>query len=191
MDQSSRPWKELLSKVRNQTPYLPSLPQHTNTHRSLCEVLGQPPLSSAEASLCCGEAGRKKKRAREARWEGGRPFPSSHRPPRAFYFFRWLLFWWGYLAGVSAEERGQPLYYFQALLVVAFAECQRKKKNLPTSPVLVPMFIKPFNFSCWGENFHYKYSSFLHFCHALGLKIALILLPIKTFLNLKLYNFIG
>ena len=30
------------------------------------------------------------------------------------------------------------------LLVVAFAKCQRKKKNLPTSPVLVPMFIKPF-----------------------------------------------
>ena len=30
------------------------------------------------------------------------------------------------------------------LLMVAFAKCQRKKKNLPTSPVLVPMFIKPF-----------------------------------------------
>ena len=27
------------------------------------------------------------------------------------------------------------------LLVVAFAKCQRKKKNLPTSPVLVPIFI--------------------------------------------------
>ena len=30
------------------------------------------------------------------------------------------------------------------ILVVAFAKCQRKKKNLPTSPVLVPMFIKTF-----------------------------------------------
>ena len=29
-------------------------------------------------------------------------------------------------------------------LVVAFAKCQRKEKNLPTSPVLVPTFIKPF-----------------------------------------------
>ena len=28
-------------------------------------------------------------------------------------------------------------------LVVAFAKWQRKKKNLPTSPVLVAMFIKP------------------------------------------------
>ena len=28
-------------------------------------------------------------------------------------------------------------------LVVAFAKCQRKKKKLPTSPVLVSMFIKP------------------------------------------------
>ena len=29
-------------------------------------------------------------------------------------------------------------------LVVVFAKCQREKKNLPTSPVSVPMFIKPF-----------------------------------------------
>ena len=30
-------------------------------------------------------------------------------------------------------------------LVVAFAKClQKKKKNLPKSPVLVPIFIKPF-----------------------------------------------
>ena len=28
--------------------------------------------------------------------------------------------------------------------IVAFSKCQRKKKNLPASPVLVPMFIKPF-----------------------------------------------
>ena len=30
------------------------------------------------------------------------------------------------------------------ILVVAFAKCQRKKKNLPTSKVLAPMFIKQF-----------------------------------------------
>ena len=35
-------------------------------------------------------------------------------------------------------------FCFVTILVVAFAKCQRKKKNLPTSPVLVPMFIKPF-----------------------------------------------
>ena len=46
-------------------------------------------LSSAEAFLCSREAGEKEKRARGALWEGERPlppFPSSHRPPRAFYF---------------------------------------------------------------------------------------------------------
>ena len=35
-------------------------------------------------------------------------------------------------------------YLCQCQLVVAFAKCQRKKNNLPASPVLVPMFIKPF-----------------------------------------------
>ena len=44
-------------------------------------------LSSAEASLYCGEAGEKEK-------EGARetPFPVSHRPPRAFYFFDYCYF---------------------------------------------------------------------------------------------------
>ena len=88
LDQSSRPWKELelLSKVRNPTPYLPSLPQHTNTHRSLCEVLGQQPLSSAEASLCCGRLGeRKRERARHDGKEEGRfPLPIV---PRALSIF--------------------------------------------------------------------------------------------------------
>ena len=36
------------------------------------------------------EAGEKEKKARRGRWEGerreARPFPSSHRPPRAWYF---------------------------------------------------------------------------------------------------------
>ena len=35
--------------------------------------------------LCCGEAGEKEKES--ARGTMGTPFPSSHRPPRAFYFF--------------------------------------------------------------------------------------------------------
>ena len=81
-------------------------------------------------------------------------------------------------------------YTFQGLymwLVVTFAKCQRKKNNLPTSPVLVPMFI-PNHFSCLGENLHYKKSSFLHFCHALGLKIALILL-LRHFWTLNLSSF--
>ena len=49
-------------------------------------------LSSAEASLCCGEAGDKEKEsARGTMGRGNReerlpPFPSSHRSPRAFYF---------------------------------------------------------------------------------------------------------
>ena len=37
-----------------------------------------------------------------------------------------------------------PNLSYPITLVVAFAKCQRKKKNLPTLPVLVPMFIKPF-----------------------------------------------
>ena len=57
-------------------------------------------LSPTEASMCCGKDGRKKKRERGARWERERekrdlrlpPFPSSHHPSHAFYFFRLLLF---------------------------------------------------------------------------------------------------
>ena len=54
-------------------------------------------LSPPQRPLCVvGRLGRKKKRARGARWEGGRekrgpPFPSSHRPPRAFYFFDYFI----------------------------------------------------------------------------------------------------
>ena len=55
-------------------------------------------LSSAEASLCCGEAGEKEKESargtigRGKREERFPPFPSSHLPLRAFYFFQLLLF---------------------------------------------------------------------------------------------------
>ena len=50
----------------------------------------------------------------------------------------------------NLESRGRLLTYYSPeqpgslKLVVPFAKCQRKIKNLPTSPVLVPMFIKPF-----------------------------------------------
>ena len=49
----------------------------------------------------------------------------------------------------NAKSRRTASYMYRLTiytirLVVAFARCQRKKKNLPTSPVLVPMFIKPF-----------------------------------------------
>ena len=57
--------------------------------RAFSRGLLRSPLSSAEASLYCREAfvlwggwgERKRERA------GHAPFPSSHRPPRAFYFF--------------------------------------------------------------------------------------------------------
>ena len=49
------------------------------------------------------------------------------------------------------------------------------------------MFIKPY-FRCWGENFHHKHSSLLHFCHALGLKLAVILL-LRRFWTLNLSSF--
>ena len=68
------------------------------------------PLSSAEASLYCGEAGEKEKEsARGTIGRGKREetpalslFPSS---PVRFLFFRLLLILQGYLAGASAEER--------------------------------------------------------------------------------------
>ena len=57
-------------------------------------------LSSAEASPLCvvGEAGEKEKESARG------TFPSSHRPPRAFYFFDYFILM-GYPAGASAEER--------------------------------------------------------------------------------------
>ena len=45
---------------------------------------------------------------------------------------------------LKASHQGLLDRIQQLKLVVAFAKCQQKKKNLPTSPVLVPMFIKPF-----------------------------------------------
>ena len=45
---------------------------------------------------------------------------------------------------VIKQNPGDNPIWQNPILVVAFAKCQRKKKNLPTSPVLVPMFIKPF-----------------------------------------------
>ena len=58
-----------------------------------------PSLSSAEASLCCREAGEKEKEAP--------PLPFSHRP--LLSMLRLLLFLMGYPAGASAQERGVPL----------------------------------------------------------------------------------
>ena len=58
------------------------------------------PLSSAEASLCCGEAGEKEKES--ARRTMGR----VGIVPRALSIFPIILIWWGYPAGASAEERG-------------------------------------------------------------------------------------
>ena len=61
-------------------------------------------LSPTEASLYCGEAfvlwGGWRERKRERAGHDGKgeerrelpPFSSSHRPPRAFYFFRLLIF---------------------------------------------------------------------------------------------------
>ena len=46
----------------------------------------------------------------EERIETFSPFPSSHRLPRAFYFFRLLLFLFRYRAGAYVEERGYLLY---------------------------------------------------------------------------------
>ena len=68
------------------------------------------PLSSAEASLCCGKAGEKEKEsAWGTKWKERREaFPSSHRPPRAFYFFAYFILM-GYPVGASAEERAKFL----------------------------------------------------------------------------------
>ena len=60
------------------------------------------PLSSVEASLCCGEAGEKEKESARGTM-GSFPLPIV---PRALSIFSIILFWWGYPAGASAEERG-------------------------------------------------------------------------------------
>ena len=64
-------------------------------------------LSSAEASLCYGEAGEKEKESvrgtmgRGKREERLSPFSSSHRPPGAFYFFDYCYF--------DGDTQRQPL----------------------------------------------------------------------------------
>ena len=79
----------VLSELRYKVAYNPSL-----LRRGLFVLWG---------GFCVvGRLGRKKKRARGARWEGGR---EKRGAPRAFYFCRLLIFWWGYPAGASAEER--------------------------------------------------------------------------------------
>ena len=86
----------------------------------------QRPLCIVGRLLCCGEAGEKEKEsARGTMGRGKReerlpPFPSSHRPPRAFYFCRLLIFWWGYPAGASAEERGPPASMTSRIASVTF-----------------------------------------------------------------------
>ena len=57
------------------------------------------PFSSAEVSLCRREAGEKENSKRA--WQDGREkerklplFPSSHRPPRAYYFSIIAIFYW-------------------------------------------------------------------------------------------------
>ena len=62
---------------------------HTKELLEVCilnfSLLTTRPLSSAEASLCCGEAGGKEKES----MRGIR----SHRPPHAFYFFHYCYFY--------------------------------------------------------------------------------------------------
>ena len=82
------------------TPHWDSRPSHAGGRRlSYHCVIFAPPLfsfikavtvSSAESSLCCGEAGEKKKRKPDGKGKERReafpPFPSSHRLPGGFYF---------------------------------------------------------------------------------------------------------
>ena len=62
--------------------------------------------------------------------------------------------------------------------------------NLPTSPVLsLSRFSSNVKtISAAEKGIHYKHSSFLQFCHALGLKIALILL-VRNFGTLNFSSF--
>ena len=82
------------------------------------------PLSSAEASLYCGEAfvlwGGWGERKRER---------AGHRPPRAFYFCRLLIFWWGYPAGASAEERDSEPRHIRDNLLKAQRRALRLKQR--------------------------------------------------------------
>ena len=60
-------------------------------------------FSSAEASLCCREAGEREERRRTG-IPRGPPFPTAHHPQRACYFSITVIFI-DYQARASAEER--------------------------------------------------------------------------------------
>ena len=69
-----------------------------NTEEKQLINITKRPLCIVGKLLCCGEAGEKEKgSARGTMGRGKReerlpPFPSSHRPPLAFYFCRLLIF---------------------------------------------------------------------------------------------------
>ena len=67
-------------------------------------------FSSAEASLCCREAGEREERRRTG-IPRGPPFPTAHHPQRACYFSITVIFI-EYRARASAEERKGKLYYY-------------------------------------------------------------------------------
>ena len=88
----------------------------------------QRPLCIVGRLLCCGEAGEKEKEsARGTMGRGKReerlpPFPSSHRPPRAFYFCRLLIFWYfGDTQREPLRRRESKLYKHRSNTRWAFA----------------------------------------------------------------------
>ena len=88
----------------------------TKIHTIVTFLIRTPVLSPPQRPLCVvGRLGRKKKRARGARWEGGRekrgpPFPSSHRPPHAFYFFDYFILM-GIPSGSLCGGERTPIHY--------------------------------------------------------------------------------
>ena len=62
-------------------------------------------ITSAEASLCCREAGETEKDGARGTMEK-KPLPSSHHPPARFLFFHYCYFYWDtlYPSEASAEE---------------------------------------------------------------------------------------
>ena len=88
----------------------------TKIHTIVTVLIRTPVLSPPQRLLCVvGRLGRKKKRARGARWEGGREkrgplFPSSHRPPRAFYFFDYFILM-GIPSGSLCGGERTPIHY--------------------------------------------------------------------------------
>ena len=91
-------------------------------------------LASAEASLYRREAGeRKKESARGTMGRGKRRsqvFPSSHRPPRAFYFLIIAIFIRIYPAGACAEKTGS-FSLAKALNFVFKAQFRRRTFHEP------------------------------------------------------------